>query len=256
MNWRSILTFVVVVILIYVLYMYFFGGWGSRQYLDGLHQAQKEKTINAHQIPDGRTSDYTFSIWVYVDNWNYRIGEKKIIFGRLTSGANPYAPEVAFDPTLNNVVVSLATYTPTPSGGGTTGPSTPVMGGAGSTLQPTTGHTCTLDNVPLQTWANIIMTVNSRTLDLYLDGKLVRTCVLPGVPKTSSGADVFLTPDGGFYGYTSNFQYLPQSINPREAYAIYKEGPGAGSYFSNLLNKYRIKVEFLDENKVINSFEI
>jgi hypothetical protein len=91
---------------------------------------------------------------------------------------------------------------------------------------------------------------------MYLDGKLVRTCVLPGVPKMSSGSPLVVSPGGGFEGYISNFQYFSRAVNPREAYAIYREGPGGTNWFTGLINKYRLRIEFLKDNKVMNKFDI
>ena len=94
-------------------------------------------------------------------------------------------------------------------------------------------------------------------LDCYLDGKLVRTCLMPGVPKLSGAGSLVLTPNGkSFQGYTGNFQYFNRAINPREAYAIYKEGYGGSNWLSNLFNKYRIKLAFMKDNQEVNSFEI
>ena len=240
MDLRTIVMWVVIVLIIYILYLWLFGD-ASRQSLAGLRDAKKELAVSGNSLPGGSTSDYTYSIWVYVNNWNYRVGEQKIVFGRL-DGAGAVAPEVSFDATLNNLIVTLATY------------ASPVDGKGGGSS--TGSHTCTLENVPLQAWANIIMTVNNRTLDLYLDGKLVRTCVLPGVPKVGTGSDVFVTPGGGFGGFVSNFQYFARAVNPRQAYAIYREGPGTGSFVGDLFNRYRIKIAFLKDNSEVNSFEI
>lgn len=243
MNLKSIIVWVVIVLVLYLVWLWAYGdSWDHR--LVGLHDATKMKVVPGNRLPGGATSDYTFSVWIYVTNWNIRIGEPKVIFGRLDADMQ-MAPEVSLDPTLNNVIVTLATYAESHNTLGK------EVSGSG-----TGSHTCTLENVPLQTWANIIMTVNNRTLDLYLDGKLVRTCVLPGVPKVGTGSDVYLTPNGGFAGYTGNFQYFSRSVNPREAYAIYREGPGSGSAFSDLFNKYRVKISFLKDNRTINSFEI
>ncbi|GAJ06713.1 unnamed protein product, partial [marine sediment metagenome] len=84
---------------------------------------------------------------------------------------------------------------------------------------------CQIENVPLQAWTNLIMVLNGQALDCYLDGKLVRTCLMPGVPKVAAAGDLILTPGGNsFQGYTGNFQYFNRAVNPREAYAIYREG--------------------------------
>ena len=37
-------------------------------------------------------------------------------------------------------------------------------------------HDCVVSNIPLQKWLNVIISVYGRSLDMYLDGKLVRTC--------------------------------------------------------------------------------
>ena len=242
MNTQNIITGIVIVLVIYLLYLWFFGD-GTRTYLSGMHHATKQLIISPAHLPRGGSSDYTYSIWLYINNWNYRVGEKKNIFARGT--ASDPAPIVSLGANLNNVEVSLGTW--------------PGQGAAGTSGSVSS---CTLDNVPLQAWANVIMTLNNRSLDLYLDGKLVRTCVLPGVPIQSSGEPLVVCGNGpnggagGFEGYISNFQYFSRAVNPREAYAIYREGPGGSNWLSNLINKYRIKIAFMKNNREVNSFEI
>jgi len=232
MESRKIILGVAAVILIYLIYMYYFGNT-TTAYLATIHDAKTPLLISAGKMPQGPSSDYTFSVWVYVNNWNYRLGEKKPILER--SGMN----KMEFDTNLNNVIITLAVYPPENTGG------EPIK------------HTCTLENVPLQAWTNIIATLNGRSLDIYMDGKLVRTCVLPGVPYIVPGANLELTPGGGFYGYTGNLQYISKAVNPRQAWAIYKEGYGGNTnMFSDLFNKYRIKLAFMEDNREINSFEI
>ena len=125
----------------------------------------------------------------------------------------------------------------------------------GGVPPPASPHRCTINNFPLQRWVNLIICLNNRTLDVYLNGKLVRTCVLPGIAKVDVSKDVFITPLGGFSGFTSNFQFWPNATNPQEAYNIYKKGFG-GSALGNLFNKYRIKFVFLVDNQEQGSFEI
>jgi hypothetical protein len=98
-----------------------------------------------------------------------------------------------------------------------------------------------------------LISLYGRTLDIYLDGKLVRTCILPGVVKVNNDANIIVTPGGGFSGMTSNFKYWSNSTNPQDAYNIYKDGAGTSS---NLLSKYKLKVSFLEDNKVKGSVSI
>jgi hypothetical protein len=92
-------------------------------------------------------------------------------------------------------------------------------------------------------------------MDVYINGKLTRTCVLPGVAKINQDADVVITPSGGFSGWTTETTYRPNSINPQEAWNIYSKGYG-GNLFSNLFNKYRIRVSLLEDNMARGSFEL
>ena len=162
MSVQNIIIGVVIVIVIYLLYVWFFGD-STRQHLLSMHDARKPLLITGDNVPHGSSSDYTYSFWVYISNWNYRVGEKKIILGRGKDGKVP-SPEICLGAMLNNIEVTLGTY---------------AQGHSGNAVN----HTCTLENVPLQAWACVLVTLNNRSLDIYLDGKLVRTCVLPGVPK-------------------------------------------------------------------------
>jgi len=231
MDAHKIVIGVVIIVLLYLLYLYFFGD--SSAVLVGVHETGEEITITSGTIAPGPTQNFTYSIWVYVSNWN--AGNEKIIFQRPCGSS--FCPKMAFDQNMNNVTITLATY--------------PTDTGAAQTAQ------CQIENVPLQSWTNLIMTLNGNALDCYLDGKLVRTCLMPGVTNVSDAGALVLTPKGkSFQGYTGNFQYFNRAINPREAYAIYKEGFGGSNWLSNLFNKYRIKMSFMKDNQEVNSFEI
>jgi len=116
-------------------------------------------------------------------------------------------------------------------------------------------HKCTIRNFPLQKWVNLTVSLYGRTLDVYIDGKLVRTCILPGVAKSGTGGSILVTPGKGFSGWTSQTRYFADATNPQEAYGIYKEGYG-GSIIGNLFNKYRVRVSFLEDNQSKGSFEL
>ena len=235
MSVQNIIIGVVIVIAIYLLYVWVFGD-STRSHLVSMHDARKPLILTGDNVPHGSSADYTYSCWVYISNWNYRVGEKKVILGR-GKNASVAAPEISLGSMLNNIEVTLGTY---------------AQGHSGDAVN----HTCTLENVPIQAWANVIVTLNNRSLDIYLDGKLVRTCVLPGVPKMTSGIPLVITPNGGFEGYVSNVSYFSRAVNPREAYAIYREGPGGSNWLSNAFNKYRLRFEFLKNGKVVNEFDI
>lgn len=223
---NSIIIGIIIILVIYLIYVLFFRNKTERV-LSTRHNAKQELKIHRHKM--GKySSSYSFSIWIAIDDWNYRLDEPKIIYSRVDSDGN-VGPEVALHRIDNTISVTFSTY-------------------EGDTQK------CHLYNVPIQKWVNLIVVLNNRSCDLYLDGKLVRTCVLDGVPKLNSNARLFLTPGGGFSGATSNFRYFTYPLNPREAYEIYREGYDGG--WSSVLDKYRVKLAFMKDNREVGSLEI
>ena len=244
MEVRNILLFVIIVVLLIIVIRYIMKDVNT---LTGLTSGQTMQKIEASDLSSdsssGTTSNFTYSIWFFIDDWNYRYGEPKIIFGRMTTGTSGRepCPSVVLGPIQNNIVVSLAVY-------------------PGLDEQPDPGtnyivHNCPVANVPIQRWCNILISVYGRTLDLYLDGKLVKTCVLPGVAKIDGNAPVFITPKGGFSGWTSKFQYWPDSCDPQKAWNIYKAGYG-GSLLGGLFGTYTVKVSLMEGDTEDSSFTI
>ena len=127
--------------------------------------------------------------------------------------------------------------------------------------QPTTPggktviHNCMVSNIPIQKWVNLTLSVYGRTMDLYIDGKLVRTCLLPGIANINNNADIYVTPKGGFNGWTSNLQYYPNSLNPQEAWNIYTQGYGGGM-LSNLFGSYQVEVSLIQNGTTQSSVTI
>jgi hypothetical protein len=229
MSVTNIAIGVVVVILVIILIRYL---WGGSKKLTGLKDAKIVTKIAANSLSSNNTNNYAYSAWFYIDDWSYRYGEPKIILGRLDDDLEP-SPSIVLGAIENNLKIQTTVYSSTNSTGGST-------------------HTCNVDNVPIQKWVNVIVSLYGRTLDVYLDGKLVRSCVLPGVAKIANNAPVYITPLGGFSGYTSNVQYYSDSLNPQEAYNIYRSGYG-GSGFDF---PYSIKFEILKDGQEQGSIAI
>lgn len=231
---KTIILFVVVLLLLYFIYTYFFSS--KETVLVKTRDARTQSTIASNSLSTSANTNYSFSIWFFINDWNYRIGQPKVLFDRLGTSDNKPAPSVTLGANENNINVAIETYTQ-----------------AGFTQT----SNCVINDVPLQRWTNLIMVVNGRSLDLYIDGKLIRTCILPGPPKSYPNAPIHVTPDGGFSGYVSKFQYFGRPLSPTQAYDIYKEGFGSSTAeLSYLFNKYRLKFAFMEDNKEVNSFEI
>ena len=253
MNPLSIVIIVVIIVLLYTLWKYIL----SDPYtLQGLQNGQTASTISASSLETNGTdvpsSNFAYSVWFYVNDWNYRYGKPKVIFGRMgsksttgagsvdgISGLDP-CPAVVLGPVENNIMVSLGCYPGANQLPTTTGGNTIV-------------HTCGITNIPIQKWVNLIISIYGRTMDVYIDGKLVRTCLLPGVASVNNNADIYVTPAGGFDGWTSRLQYYPNSLNPQDAWNIYTRGY---SSFGSMFGDYEVQVSLVENGETQNTFTI
>ena len=244
-NLRTVLGLVLIVIIVYLIYNYI---TAKEYHLSKLEPASKAIVIDGSKLPVSQgAANYAYSIWFYVNDWGVDLAQTKPLLVRGKGGVSN--PSITLAPYENNINVKITTY-PTNAVSAAASDLTSASASAGSTTHP-----CTIRNFPLQKWVNLIISLNGRTLDIYIDGKLVRTCVLPGVAKVDPTANVNVTPGGGFDGYTSNLQYFAYPLNPQEAYNIYKDGPGTSGLFG-FFDKYKLKVSYLVDNQEKGSISI
>jgi hypothetical protein len=179
------------------------------------------------------SNNYAYSIWFYINDWNYRYNESKTIFckqelssSNSTEPADGSYPQpcVSLDAYNNNITIKITYYSST----GT---------------YPT--DIFKLNNIPIQQWVNFTMSLYGKTLDVYVNGKLVQTNIISGVPYINDNIDnIYVTPQGGFDGSTSKFSYYPYSLNPEQAWNIYEDGY-SGGILSNLTGSYQLNISVL-----------
>lgn len=232
---KNIILFVVIIILLIIVIGYISKDVNT---LTGLTEATTLQKIEATDLDatNPNSSNFSYSIWFYIDDWNYNYGKPKVVFGRMTAGTEKKepCPSVVLGATQNNIAVSLAVY-----------PGDEDKDTASSDTSNFIVHSCAVANIPIQKWVNLFISVYGRTLDIYIDGKLVRTCVLPGTAVIDANAPVYITPYGGFSGWTSNFQYWSESSDPQKVWNIYKKGYGS-SMLGGIFGKYTIKVSLME----------
>ena len=250
MEISTILFIIVIIVLLYIVIRYLMS---SNTTLSSLSSGTVMQTINASSLLTTSTgtasSNFSYSIWFYVNDWNYKYGEPKIIFGRMSgatdasggslpgvAGQGP-CPLVVLDPVSNNLNINMTVF--------------PGSSDSGESSV----HTCPVPKIPIQRWVNLLISVYGRTLDVYMDGKLVKTCVMTGVAKVNNDANVYITPLGGFSGWTSKFQYFPNPTDPQAAWNIYKAGYG-DNMFSNLFSKYQVSISISENGNVSNTYTL
>ena len=227
-------------------------------------------TIVAKDIPDTTSSNFMLSVWFYIDNWGNNIAkEKNILFMATANTAQnasgltgpvsglstrialttptttlPKNINIVLDKYENNLFIDIECFPDRVSDNG-----------------KTIYTRYKIPNIPVQKWNNLTLSVDARTLDVYLDGKLRNSFIMHGLYKNDINAlnNIYLgditNTNAGFQGFITRVRFGNDSINPQDAYNIYKQGINA-SLAQTLFNKYRLKVSFLEYNTEKASFQI
>jgi len=246
--------------------------------------------------------DYTYSIWINIDDWDYNYNKPKHIFSKGDRENNSVNPGVWLYPKDNNIMIQLDTYgrynnkDKTISGRNCqywssqfphkhdylpsnypnaelkdnycrnpdnkqegawclTNDTNVVWEGCGiqdykkpPSMDPilkkddfNTRNQCDIKDIPVQRWVHITISLHNKTLDVYVNGKLTRSCTYENVPKLNDG-DLHITDNGGFKGDIGEFRYFNRALDPSEIYSLYSSGYKTFSLYDKF-NKIKPKVK-------------
>ena len=192
----------------------FGGGEGSGDKTPTIVDGKSKTTVSAAELPTSGSGESSVQFWMFIKDWDYRFGQAKDVLKRVSStNVAHVSPRVQLSPSENTLDVAVSLF---PSGQQAPGAVSGVS--AAGDLQ-----TCSVENVPLQTWFSVSITVFQRNLDIYINGRLVKSCVLQGVPRVALG-DIILADNGGFSGSICNVNAYSKMIGPEEASAFYAKG--------------------------------
>ena len=84
--------------------------------------------------------------------------------------------------------------------------------------------TMDISGIPYQKWVNVIIRVQNRIMDVYVNGVLTQHKDLGYIPRQNFG-DVYVCQNGGFSGKLSDLRYYPEALNVFEINGIVGWGP-------------------------------
>jgi len=206
---------------------------------------------------DNYPGGYGMQWWMFIKDWNHKYGEVKNVVTRAdATNTNTLNPQVTLHPTDSTLRILISVF----------GDSSNTASVAAPLPAGTTGKTddvfiCEVPNIPLQDWFSVSLTVFDRNVDVYINGLLVKSCFLPGVPKPAAG-DITLAKDGGFSGSMCGFLTYPRMLTPTDATAFYSAGTSCkslttsgGDTATSALTGYNVKFGFYDRGgKKVNEW--
>lgn len=96
---------------------------------------------------------------------------------------------------------------------------------------------CLVTDFPLQKWVHVVVSQYNQVVDIYIDGKLKSSCVLPRFPDIVQD-DLILSPNDGFSGQMSKVEYINSALTADRVYDLYTQGPtpSTGGLLANIPN--------------------
>jgi hypothetical protein len=200
-------------------------------------------TIDPSKMPslyDG--GEFSVSTWIYVQNWNYRNGYNKHILS--INGATFDTIRIylgGYHPKLNVRLHTKPTNSSTSDGENLAASNRKAvfdqLSPDAATLDSMS--VCDLPEIDLQRWVHITVAVNGRTVDVYMDGKLARSCVLSDYYKVDGGGyQGKLLDYGGFGGYVQSVKMFSAAVSPDMVYKMYMAGPSVPTDFIEYLQSF------------------
>ena len=239
---------IVVVFILYSIYVMLFPAPDRMEQIvltNTKHASDLQGFQTKINLPITTGGEYSFQTWMYISDWTHRAGLPKHVFsiaGTNKGGAmNDHLTMVGIlYPNENKLMIRVHQD---PNG------TVPVKGPDMSLVSNVsnlfnTGQIdgqmygtssdfpiCDIMDLDLQKWICLAITVNGRVVDVYVDGKLARSCVCPNIPTVVNPHNqyVLLGQSGAWGGSISTTRIFGYALTPAKIYEIYQNGPAEGN---------------------------
>jgi len=223
MNSKLVLAVVVILLLLYVIYKALTTNYTT---LGTMQKWSNKTTLQGSNLPNSFKANSAISIWFYIKKWVN--GAKIISFHSAVS--TPNDGNTIFLAKFKNDTNTIQIF--------------PRSG-------TSSDDDCEVADFPLQKWVNLIVSFNGSAMDVYVDGKLMKSCVVNMGSRLGESQSIGLGDENTLpndVGFITNVKLKAAPIAPQEAWDIYSQGFG-GSPWSDLLNKYKVKLSFIVDNQ-------
>jgi len=229
---------------LYYLYQYLFTASGLASASLITTAIPANTVLDLYPIPQPyEGGEYSVSFWMYITAFKDTLAMSKHILE--IRGASSSTLVVGLSSFTSKLLVRVNSAGPTASGALTPDKIKTMFKNVDlpSGLQDNL-ELCDLPEVSLQKWVFVSVVLSGKSCDVYMDGKLNRSCVLPNYYRVDSkGMKLKLLDFGGFEGYLGDVSTYNYALNPDQIYRMYMMGPtdNQSSFFGWLKNMFDVQ---------------
>jgi len=228
--------YVTIVVVIELRKIYLFRKGDSVLLVDGVKDASKPIMLTRDTLPNSKVGqEFTLSFWMYVNDFNYQFSKPKHIFHIGDDNASSTTPGVWIYPKDNHMMVRFDS-TERRNGISMNPFVNPAIMGE--------RKECDIVDLPVQRWVYITIVFINKTMDMYVNGKLLRSCTSGPLPKDMVG-NIHINKWGGFDGKLSNLKYTNRALSASTIYSDYLDGSEhltLWSKFTSFIPKVKIDI--------------
>jgi len=196
--------------------------------IDGVHPGKKAAIIEQDpkikgSIPILRSNnerygtEFTYSVWLFIDDINYKPGQYKHIFNKGSADMNKSKYN-------DDSIVGMAFPNNGPGLYLTDDKNKPntlvvVMNTFDSIMEEVE-----IPNIPLNKWINVVIRVKNRLLDVYINGSIAIRHRFESPPRQNYGK-LYKGMNGGFSGQLSSLRYYNKALSGVEIANLNNSGP-------------------------------
>ena len=223
MNYTLVILGIVLLLVIYILYKVL--DEKSRSVASKMDLNVTNQSVAVANTGKADSTRYYISTWIYVNNLP---GSESSIY-KLEDSSNEY-----LNLSLTNTAVLKY-----------------KIKAANDSIA---GYTI-MSNFPLQKWMNVIISVDNDTVDLYIDGKLIRSHKVENRIKQIGKTGTNIIFGSPVDAYLAKMERQPKAMDPTNAWNKYMEGNG-GNYFSKMFANYGGNFTLTKDDLDVQEFQL
>lgn len=236
MNYSAIAFGVSIVLILYISYLY----------LASINTPVVASTTLKINNPDvlissgenASTSRYSYGVWMYVNTWDNTAIKPIIMRGQALGSTTPQI-SLYLDRTSPILYATIASST------------------TGTTIPPM----AITDAFPVQKWTYVFISIDTQFVDMYIDGKLVKSLKMSYIPASPAINTVPITIGknvGGSYVssdiFLTKLQWWPTAFSPQAVWNEYLKGNNNSTLGS--MFPYSANISISKDNVVKASYTI
>ena len=210
-KWTFIISLILMIVgFIVFLIMYWLEYYNTNPILVRNINAKKGPIVvkNNRLLKSFKDVAYSYSFWMYVDNWSYRYNKPKWLLYKCKSPKNDEeiplsSPTIVMNQEEPKITVSINTTTDDDGN---------------------INEMITTPPLELQQWNHIVLTVRNQNVRIYCNGKLCVGKRLIGTIVLNDD-DLNIVPYGGYSGMLHNLQYFNYEIGLDKVSSLYSRKP-------------------------------